>query len=322
MKRLSILIIFLCLYLNFSYSENSENLSLEGTWYYQFSSENRTCSVSGDKVVNNSNISSSFKLAFYFVEEPYSGGIVYGYEVGSKFYDILNPNYQYTEIYFDCNNFETRQPPTGSYYPVVLLLKFKNSKYGIIDYITFPIYDFKNGFDKEIFSLKNDLQFAKDQKEYWKKEMYAPYVDSFFVANQILEWGNKVRTIERSLSKLGYHDNNFRNYANKSIISPYDLISDEIYSQSEKDNVPMITDFDYQNPIYSDIGSSNSSSGIKGKMTCPECNGTGKYLDIKKYDWLGRKLDSKEYCKICNKIDNPHVHEWCRSCYGTGLIDR
>ena len=135
--RKYILFCFLITELFFSLTaERFDSLSLEGTWSFNFYGRN-SCSVYGERVVNRSRYSRSFILSFFLSKCPYSGGSIIGYEAGRKYYNYLSADYQYSDIIFAADNFRYEEPPSGVYYPVILVIDEKNGIYGVVDFITF-----------------------------------------------------------------------------------------------------------------------------------------------------------------------------------------
>lgn len=163
MKKLFIVILqasllFVC------FAERRNALSLEGPWTYSFSYHNKGCNLRGDRVVNRSSYSRPFRLSLFLSKYPYSGGSIYGYEVGACLYNTLQNGYQYNDINLDFNYFRNEQPPSGVYYPVILVMEAKNGVYGIVDFLTFrdSMY-FRNYLAEESYGTRysNEVMFRE-----------------------------------------------------------------------------------------------------------------------------------------------------------------
>ena len=255
-------IMFLIILLNiFSvYSEEAIKIQLEGNWSYAFSDSNHSCKLTGDKIVNRGDNNSTFKLAFFLCPEKYSGGSIVGYNVGSKLYDILESGYQYNNISVSFDDFKKQQPPNGDYYPVILILVYKNGDYGIVDYLNFPEpCHFHNYIVDEVNRLLSDLENAKKQQRTYTYSSN-PY--------DALDWVLEVHDLESKLISLGYDVYGSKNISKMYLEKEKRLELSAIPDASEnKTSNYSYSSTDYYFPDYSDFesysnGSSSSNSGM------------------------------------------------------------
>lgn len=246
-KRLFFLLVLFFLTTLYINSEDSVEIIIEGSWSYSFSNNNHSCTLKGDRIVNRGKKDSFFTLAFYLCPEKYSGGSITGYKVGSKIYDVLETGYQYNDISVTFSDFEKHQPPNGKYYPVVLILGYKNSTDGIIDYLTFSNpCTFHNYLIDEVNDLLADLNYSRSQQNYWTNSTM-PY--------NALSWITETYNLETKLSSMGYDvygSNGASNlYAKSETIVEFSAIPDTPKKDSNSYNyvyvTPNISDNSYNN---------------------------------------------------------------------------
>lgn len=298
-------------------AENSPSISLEGTWSFSFSYDNKSCTVKGDKIVNHGDSPHFFKVALLLMDSECNGFPVLAYKVGEKSFSTLSPNYQYTDISFSANGFEKSQPKTGTYYPVIVLLCYKNGEYGATSYLTFPrTYYFENKIEDEARDLMRELQNAEEQERYWQMQMFgAP--DGGVAAMQLAsQYGREKNTIRSKLTAMNY------NYYSRSLrYASTDLIRSYL---SIPDPPPPSTvasyDFDYSSYDDNDYSSSGKSSpGMHQEwVRCSSCGGTGvdrfKTWDAPRYS----SNSPKPWCETCKRYAYSHTHDFCHMCNGKG----
>ena len=105
---------------------------MQGPWRWQFSKEGGTIDIEVAKISHHHlGKTGSLKLSVWATKEPYKGGGIRGYELGSVVKDGLQPGYSYTNVK---NVAKYTAPPAGDYYVYVVLSEFGNNKvYSIVD---------------------------------------------------------------------------------------------------------------------------------------------------------------------------------------------
>jgi hypothetical protein len=109
-------------------------LKLTGPWTWQSNPAGGTIDLTVAKISHTRpGNTGSLKLAVWATEEPYTGGAIRGFELGSIKKDALKPGFSYSDVK---NTASFKAPPGGRYYVSLLLLEFgKTEEYVIMDYI-------------------------------------------------------------------------------------------------------------------------------------------------------------------------------------------
>ena len=321
MKKTKVLmfLVMLVLPLFVAGAESPIKIALNGSWSYEFSNNNRYCELKGDKIVNNGKADTTYRLVFFLSTKKYTGGDITGYSVGADSFKTLESGYMRTNIDVTFTDFSKQQPPSGDYYPVILLLALKNGQSGIADYLPFEsVLHFHNYIVDEAENLLSQLDASERQTQSYGSsyDALSSLADSYLLTSQ--------------LGHLGYNV-----YGGSGIKDLYPKIETIVDIASIKDVPPKDSSTyttpssSYYNPDYSYYDSSiyDYSAGTSSSMqtvteTCSFCRGTGKslydYVDAPRY--TGSQPDT--YCPICNRTGYAHTHKTCPSCKGTGSVQR
>lgn len=319
MKKAKLFVFMLLLPLFFASAESPIKIALNGSWSYKFYNNNSYCQITGDKIVNNGKDDTSYRLVFFLSTKKYNGGAITGYSVGTELFKTLESGYMRTDIDVTFTDFTKKQPPTGDYYPVILLLALKNGQSGIADYLPFDgVLHFHNYLVDEVEDLLTQLDASERQTQSYGNsyDALSSLADSYIITSQ--------------LGHLGYNV-----YGGSGIKDLYPKTETIVDIASIKDAQPkdtstyIVPGSSYYNPDYSYYDSSiygNSTSTSSGMQTvtetCSFCRGTGKslydYVDAPRY--TGSQPDT--YCPICNRTGYAHTHKTCPSCKGTGRVQR
>ena len=170
-KKFITLFLSFFIFLDFSFAKKDDNFSLEGTWTFEFTNNFKSCTLKGDKVVNNSDEDDTYYLILVFSKYKYSGGRIYGYPVIENYQSAsLKSGWQRTNTSVT-GDLSHEQPPTGTYYPVVLVTTFEKQ---ILDYLTFPnTFYYKNPTEDTVSSLKSQMDYAQRQMKIYDSLYYS-----------------------------------------------------------------------------------------------------------------------------------------------------
>lgn len=306
------------IFLGFAFAQGK--VSLEGTWSYSFSNDNRSCRLTGDKIVNSSGRKQSFKVLFGLTTTQYTGlSKVFGfYQVGSKWFDAIDSGWQYNNVVIDCEDFKKSQPMDGVYYPIIILLNLEDGDWHIEDFLTFrSTLSFENKLVAMSSQLLREMNEAEGNKKMWTRKISDRYGDSSYALSQSMEWGRIEREIKMKLFDIGYDF-----YGGKGIgpmlASPITVPETRSSSSSYSYTPPSSYDNDYSS------GSSGGSSGSgmhKEKVKCNACKGTGKN-SLPDYAPRYAGVNDKPWCDVCQKYDYRHSHDYCRQCNGKGWWEK
>ena len=107
--------------------------TLEGPWSWKTSYEGGTIDLNVAKISHRrTGNTGSLKLSAWATVNPYRGGPIKGFELGSVTKKALAPGYSYTNVK---NTEKFTPPPNGDYYVTLVLLEFTGTEYVIQDYI-------------------------------------------------------------------------------------------------------------------------------------------------------------------------------------------
>jgi hypothetical protein len=107
--------------------------SLTGPWSWQSSTEGGTIELEVAKIPHNRpGGTGSLRLALWATKQPYQGGGIKGFMIGTLQKDALKPGNTYTNLK---NTLKFIKPPAGGYYVNLVLTEFNGSDYLIVDSI-------------------------------------------------------------------------------------------------------------------------------------------------------------------------------------------
>jgi hypothetical protein len=107
--------------------------SLSGPWSWQSSTEGGTIELEVGKIAHTRpGGTGSLRLALWATKQPYQGGGIKGFMIGSVQKDALKAGYTYNNLK---NTLKYIKPPAGSYYVNLVLTEFNGSEYVIVDSI-------------------------------------------------------------------------------------------------------------------------------------------------------------------------------------------
>jgi hypothetical protein len=110
------------------------DIRLTGTVSYQTSGANLNMTAGAVENHTIGGTSGTLKLVLWFTTYRYSGGTIYGYQVGEYTLGQLQGGYQFTNINV---NVPYTSPPAGTYYVTMVVAEFQG-QYVIDDYRNFP----------------------------------------------------------------------------------------------------------------------------------------------------------------------------------------
>ena len=106
---------------------------LDGPWGWQTSYEGGTVDISVAKISHRrTGRTGSLKLSVWATQQPYRGGSIRGYEIGTIEKKALEAGYTYTNVK---NVAKFVPPPNGNYYVNLVLTEFRDNQYVIVDYL-------------------------------------------------------------------------------------------------------------------------------------------------------------------------------------------
>ncbi len=107
---------------------------MSGPWKWQTSIEGGTVELSVAKISHTRRgKTGTLKLSLWLTDEPYRGGRLVGYEIAQARKDPLAPGYQYNNVK---NVAKFVPPPSGSYYPTLVLSESDGKKFQVVAYLT------------------------------------------------------------------------------------------------------------------------------------------------------------------------------------------
>jgi len=112
---------------------------LNGTWSFTAYCNGQETNLIGGTVYNNDieYTSGSMRMRLFYSTTGYLGGSISGWAIFTyMFASVLSPGQQYATI--DLYSPWTDTPPTGTYYPTLLLEEHYQGQFYIIDYLNFP----------------------------------------------------------------------------------------------------------------------------------------------------------------------------------------
>ncbi len=324
-KKFITLFLSFFIFLDFSFAKKEDNFSLEGTWTFEFTNNFKSCTLKGDKVVNNSDEDDTYYLILVFSKYKYSGGRIYGYPVIENYQSpSLKSGWQRTNTSVT-GDLSHEQPPTGTYYPVVLVTTFEKQ---ILDYLTFPnTFYYKNPTEDTVSSLKSQMDYAQRQMKIYDSLYYSTRGDKTSVIQASREWSNKYYSLKKELISLRYYPDDYKPIHYHIEEKSYSEYAKSTYTPSPSYSYTPSTT--YSDPLYSSdysdySNSSNSSSGSqmhKVREVCKYCHGTG--VDSSKEvtaNYAGSSY--KPYCATCKEYTYPHYHKNCIICQGSGYTEK
>jgi hypothetical protein len=112
-----------------------KKFEMVGPWTWQTSLEGGTIDMNVAKISHHrTGATGSLKLSVWASKEPYDGGTLHGYELGSVSKKALQPGYTYTNVK---NVAKYTPPPDGTYFVYLVLFEFgSNEKYEIVSYLS------------------------------------------------------------------------------------------------------------------------------------------------------------------------------------------
>ncbi|MCE9520186.1 MAG: hypothetical protein K8R87_11630 [Verrucomicrobia bacterium] len=99
---------------------------MDGPTHWQTSTEGGTVDIEVAKITHRrTGNTGDLKLSVWATKEPYHGGALNGYEIGSVMKKPLAPGYSYTDVK---NTAKYIAPPEGNYYVNIILLEFGSDR--------------------------------------------------------------------------------------------------------------------------------------------------------------------------------------------------
>lgn len=105
--------------------------TLSSPWKWQSSTEGGTIALEVGKIAHTRAAGTgSLRLALWATKQPYQGGGIKGFMIGSVQKDALKPGYTYNNLK---HTLKYIKPPAGSYYVNLVLSEYDGNEYVIVD---------------------------------------------------------------------------------------------------------------------------------------------------------------------------------------------
>ncbi|MGV3658563.1 MAG: hypothetical protein ACO1TE_00210 [Prosthecobacter sp.] len=108
-------------------------VNLTGAWSWKRDSEAGTLTMKVGKITNNkAGKSGSLRLAVWATKQPYNGGRINGFQLGSVDKKALEKGYSYSDV---VNTAKFKKPPAGTYHTALFLLEYNGEEYVIVSHL-------------------------------------------------------------------------------------------------------------------------------------------------------------------------------------------
>ncbi len=108
-------------------------VNLTGGWSWKRDIEAGTLNMQVKKITNNkAGKSGSLRLAVWATKQPYNGGRINGFQLGSVDKKALEKGYSYSDV---VNTARFKKPPAGTYHTALFLLEFNGEEYVIVSHL-------------------------------------------------------------------------------------------------------------------------------------------------------------------------------------------
>lgn len=108
-------------------------VNLTGGWSWKRDFEAGTMNIQVKKITNNKAAKSgSLRLAVWATKQPYAGGRINGFQLGSVDKQALEKGYSYSDV---VNTARFKKPPAGTYHTALFLLEYNGEEYVIVSYL-------------------------------------------------------------------------------------------------------------------------------------------------------------------------------------------
>lgn len=108
--------------------------TLTGPWSWQSNIAAGTVTINVKKITNNKGAKTgSLRLAVWATRQPFTGGKIAGFQLGSVDKKPLEKGYSYSDV---VNTAKLKTPPAGTYYTTLFLLEYNGEEYVMTSYLT------------------------------------------------------------------------------------------------------------------------------------------------------------------------------------------